>query len=156
VSEAWHDVAGRALVEAVEADRRDVVLLVGDGPRSDVVAAELSRRVATLVRVGDLSDPPPGLSVICAHWSLRRLAPVAQRAFVARAGSLLPRRGLLVIGDVMWSMPPDQIDAPEQFGDAIESAQMTRTLEGWARDAGFLPDVHRFGVGVGMLVGVRA
>jgi hypothetical protein len=30
--------------------------------------------------------------------------------------------------------------------------QTTSTLERWARDAGFLPDTHRFAPGVGVMV----
>ena len=62
---------------------------------------------------------------------------------------------MLVVGDVMWSMPADQVDEPEQFGDEIQWAQTTATLEKWAREAGFLPDLHRFGAGVGVLVAIR-
>lgn len=152
----WAEVAGRVIVEAVAADPRDVLLLIGDGAASDAIAQALAARVGRLVRGDSLGAAPAGLSVVCLHQTLRLRPPEAQRALFAEAARVLPPRGLLVIGDVMWSLPFDQIDAPEQFGDRLAHVQTTATVEGWARKAGFLPDMHRFGAGVGVLIAVRA
>lgn len=148
----WAGVSGRVVVEACSATPEDVVLYCGD----DAVAAELEARVGTLVRRDDLRDPPPGVSIVCLHGWLRRRPPAEQRAALREAGRILPPRGLLVVGDVMWSLPADQIDEPAQFGDAIEDVQTTATIEGWAREAGFLPDLHRFGPGVAVLIALRS
>lgn len=147
----WAGVTARVVVEACAATAEDVVLYAGDSAVADALAA----RVRTLVRRDGLDEPPPGLSIICLHGWLRRRPPAAQRAVIQAAARLLPPRGLLVVGDVMWSFPPDQIDAPEQFGDALEFVQTTATVEGWARAAGFLPDLHRFGSGAAVLIAIR-
>jgi hypothetical protein len=147
----WAGVTARVVVEACSATPEDIVLYIGD----DAVAAELAPRVHTLVRRDALVDPPAGLSIICLHGALRRHPPAAQRALIQTAARLLPPRGLLVVGDVMWSFPPADIDAPEQFGDALEHVQTTATIEAWSRAAGFLPDLHRFGPGVAVLIAIR-
>ena len=56
----------------------------------------------------------------------------------------------------MWSMPADRIDEPEQFGDDITHAPTTATLERLVREAGFLPDLHRFGVGRAVCIALRS
>ncbi len=147
----WAGVTGRVVVEACSATAEDIVLYCGD----DAVAVELSGRVGTLVRHDSLAAPPAGLSIIALHGWLRRRPPAEQRAVIQEAGRLLPPRGLLVIGDVMWSLPAESIDEPEQFGDAIAHVQTTSTIEGWARAAGFVPDLHRFGPGVAVLIALR-
>ena len=48
-----------------------------------------------------------------------------------------------------------QVDEPEQYGEDVARAPTTAVLEGWAREAGLLPDLHRFGVGVGVLVAIK-
>lgn len=147
----WEGVTARVVVEACSATPEDIVLYAGD----DAVAAELLPRVQTLARRDGLVDPPAGLSIICLHGWLRRRPPAEQKAVIQAAARLLPPRGLLVVGDVMWSFPKDDIDAPEQFGDALEHVQTTATIEAWARAAGFLPDLHRFGPGVAVLIAIR-
>lgn len=147
----WRAVTARVVVEACAASPEDVVLVLGD----DVVAGALRAR-CTVVRGDSLADAPPGVSILILHWTLRLLPPSEQRALLSDAAKLLPARGLMVIGDLMWSLPLDQLDAPEQYGDRSSHVQTTATLESWARAAGFLPDLHRFSPGVGVLVGIRA
>lgn len=147
----WSGVIARVTLEACNATEQDIVLYCGPVAGADALAA----RVGSLVRAPDLRTPPPGVSVVCLHQWLRRCTPTAQQAVFHRAAALLPERGLLVVGDVMWSFPADQIDDPEQFGDDLEFVQTTATIERWARDAGFLPDLHRFGAGVGVLLALR-
>lgn len=174
----WSEVAERVVVEACTAHPEDVVLQLGLG--SGAIARALSPNVkhvyvrdpdATRIaaaregapsnvtyEVGDLRSPPrpTGLSVVCMHDSLRLLPGPQQRALIVRLGELVPPRGLLVIGDVMWSLPKDMIDEPEQYGERLEHVQTTKVLEGWVREAGFLPDLHRFGPAVGVLIALRA
>lgn len=148
----WQEAMGRVVVEAAEPHPDDVVLVLGDAR----VADALTGRVREVHRGRDLAAIPPGLSIVCMQGWLRRRAPAAQRAAIRDLGRILPSRGLVIIGDAMWSFPPDQIDAPEQYGDALEHVQTVATLEGWLRESGFLPDVHRFAPGAGVIVGVRA
>ena len=147
----WAAVTGRVVVEACSAAPEDVVLYCGDAHAAEAIAG----RVGALVRRDGLSAPPPGLSIVVLHGWLRRRPPAEQRAVLAEAGRILPPRGLLVVGDVMWSLPPEMVDEPEQFGDAIEHAQTTATIERWAREAGFLPDLHRFGAGAAVLIAIK-
>jgi hypothetical protein len=149
---SWAEVTGRVVVEACGVTADDVVLYLGD----DAVAAALAAGPGVVIRRDDLDDPPTGVTIVCLHGWLRRRPPDAQRAAFRAVGRLLATRGLLVVGDVMWSLPPDQIDAPEQFGDALEHAPTTASVEAWAREAGFLPDTHRFGLGAAVLVALRA
>lgn len=173
----WSAVAARVVVEACVADPRDVVLVLGasDGevvrglaPRVNRVVvvdpdrAALDRLRPGLpanveLRVGSLLDPPAleGLTVVAMHWTFRKLPPRDQQALVERLGRLVPGRGLLVIGDVLWSMPPEVVDEPEQYGDALAHAPTTRQIEAWVRKAGFLPDIHRFGPAVAVVIGLR-
>ena len=141
----------RVVVEATCADARDVVLVLGDPALAGALAGRVGR-----VESGDALRSMAGLSVVVAHDWLRRRPPAAQRAFFLEAARVLPKRGLLVVGDVMWSLEPAQVDEPEQFGDAVGQAPTARSVEQWARDAGFLPDLHRFGVGRAVLVALRS
>lgn len=152
----WEEATGRVVVEAAEPHPNDVVLVLGDARVADALAG----RVKEVHRgrgpgLEDLAAIPPGLSIVCMQGWLRRRAPAAQRAAIRDLGRILPSRGLVIIGDAMWSFPPDQIDTPEQYGDALDHVQTTATLEGWLRESGFIPDVHRFAPGAGVIVGVR-
>lgn len=173
----WIEAAARVVVEACNAHPDDVALDLGCGEGR--IAYALAPRVKLVVgvdrdasairraqagappnvrfEVGDMRSPPrvEGLSVVCVHDALRFLPPDEQRSFLRRMAGLLPPRGLLVIGDVMWSMPRAQIDAPEQYGEGLDHVQNTRTLENWTREAGFLPDLHRFGPAIGVLIALR-
>lgn len=169
----WSAVALRVVVEACTAHPQDVVLLLGaqDGALARALAPRV-RRVVVVdpdppplpdlpenveVRRGDLRDPPKveGLSVVAMHWTFRRLRPEEQAALIRKLGALLPGRGLFVLGDILWSLPPEMIDEPEQYGDHLEHAPTARQVEGWLRQAGFLPDVHRFGTAVTVILALR-
>jgi hypothetical protein len=148
----WRALAARVIVEACAAHPEDTVFLIGDPS----VAEALAVRAGRVVRGERLADAPEGTSIVVLHWTFRRFSKVAQEALLVEAANLLPPRGLLVIGDLMWSFPLDQIDAPEQFGDAYADAPTCAALEAAVRRAGFLPDLHRFSPGVGVMVAVRA
>ena len=174
----WSEVTGRVVVEACSAHPKDVVVFLGcRSPEllrrlagqvkaivaidPDPAAVERARALVPTnveVRVGDVREPPkpPGLSVVCIHDALRRLSPADQRALFKRVGASMGQGGLFIVGDLMWSMRPDMIDEPEQYGDAIEHVQETKVLEKWSREAGFLPDLHRFGPAVGVLIALKA
>ena len=104
----WVSATGRVLVEACAPSPEDVVLFLGGGE----AAAELASRVGTLIRAEALAAAPAGLSIVCMHHWLRYRPPEAQRAAIVEAGRLLPPRGLLVVGDVMWSMSARDIRPP--------------------------------------------
>ncbi|GDX80001.1 hypothetical protein LBMAG42_18120 [Deltaproteobacteria bacterium] len=168
----WSEVTRRVVVEAAAPHPNDVVVCFGaDLGVAVALAARVERvtvRTVSRDRPGDApanlsfsEGPvapfalPNGTSVVVLHDALRRLDPAAQRELIRDIGRQLPPRALLVIGDVMWSMPPDRIDAPEQFGDQMEHAPTVAALERLVREAGFLPDVHRFGVGRAVCIALR-
>jgi hypothetical protein len=168
---AWSDVTRRVVVEAAAPHPHDVVFQLGG---DWLLAGSLAARVARVVvrapgtspslppnvthEVGEVapSPVPEGTSVVVVHDTLRRLPPDAQDALLRHLGRALPRRALLVIGDVMWSVPPEQVDEPEQFGDDLRHAPTTSAVERMVRAAGFLPDIHRFGVGRAVCIALRS
>lgn len=169
----WKEATARVVLAGCEPHPEDVALVLGWG------GGEVARALAATIRevvvldpgppapdlppnlrwvVGPLTVPPvvKDLSVVAAHWTYRHLDPAAQKAVVAQVARLLPERGLLVIGDVMWSLPFDMIDEPEQYGDGIRHAPTTAAIEQLVRSEGFLPDLHRFGPGVAVLIALKA
>jgi hypothetical protein len=166
----WSAVTRRVVAEAAAAHPHDVVLDIGAG------RGELSRALAPSVRrvVAYDSDPQcsslgnievvrgpivrpdcAGVSVVVMNDTLSRLSPEEQTALLIHLGEQLADRALLVIGDVMWSLPKDTIDEPEQFGEHVQNARTTGAVEADLRKAGFLPDVHRFGVGRAVIISLR-
>ncbi len=168
----WSAVTQRVVVDAAATHPDDVVLDYRAGPGGltlalsprvrQVIAFDdvdrLARPLPTnvTVRTGDLVKPPvDGVSVVVMNDALRRLSPGDQGVLLAHLGNNLPPRALLVIGDVMWSFPVEDIDEPGQFGDEVQWAPATAALESRLRAAGFLPDTHRFGVGRGVVIALR-
>jgi len=169
----WRASAGRVVIEACSPHPEDVVLLLGWGDGE--VARALAERVRRVV-VRDPGDAPPdlpagvswslgdvrtcefveGLSVVAMHWELRRLPPADQAALVRRVARILPDRGLFVVGDVLWSFDPESVDEPEQYGDALQWAPRASEFEKLVRAAGFLPDLHRFGPAVAVLIALKS
>ena len=166
----WAESAGRVVLEACTPHPQDVAIVLGWSP----VVDELAPHVAEVIVVDPTSnaplpakarwlrapiDQPPDLgraSMVLAHWTWRTLPPGRQRALARTLGQGLRERALLVIGDIVWSFPPDSIDEPEQFGDGLEHAPTADALTAMVRDAGFLPDLHRFGPAVGVMIALRA
>ena len=166
----WSDVTRRVVIEAAAPHPEDVVLVIGGdwgvvsglAPRVRRVVVSTGEERPVLrenVEVVAPSSPihvPTGTSVVVLHDSLRRMPKPAQAALLDALGAALPRRALLVLGDVFWSVPFSAVDEPEQYGDDIASAPTVAELERWLRSAGFLPDVHRFGVGRAVCVALRS
>lgn len=176
----WSDVTRRVVMEAIEAHPQDVVLELGCGsgtilhtlaPRihqgigidpNATHIQEARQNAPTNIRFiqGDLRQPaqwwPTGVSIALMHDSLRTLKIQEQASLLMELGRRLPERGLLVIGDVIWSLPIAIIDEPEQFGDHIQNAPTALQLENMIRAAGFLPDLHRFGIGRGVMIALKA
>jgi len=165
----WSDVAGRVVLEACNADARDHAVVLGFSPIVESLAARVARVTVVdpaLPRALPANaswhrapmDAPPDLSsasMVLAHWTWRTLPPARQQALATLLGQRLPERALLVIGDVMWSLPADTVDEPEQYADQLEHAPTTAKLTAQLREAGFLPDLHRFGPAVGVVIGLR-
>jgi ubiquinone/menaquinone biosynthesis C-methylase UbiE len=175
----WSEVTSRVVLEAVDAHPEDRVLELGCG------AGELARALASRVlevvavdsdaaRLAKAREGAPAnvrfvqdnllnlakfwplkTSVVLLHDVLRLLEPSEQRALFMQLGRLLPERGLVVVGDIVWSMPYDLIDEPEQYGENQHWAPTAAALESMARSAGFLPDLHRFGVGRAVLIALK-
>lgn len=173
----WSEVTARVVIEAAAAHPQDVVLDLGGGEGTIALAlaphvrevvvvdrdadalARLRAKAPANIRLlqGDMRQPPkvPGVSVVILHDALRYLTPAEQAALFQTLGRMLPPRALLVVGDVMWSMPLAMVDEPAQFGPDITHAPTTQQIEKWSRDAGFLPDLHRFGVGRAVLIALK-
>lgn len=165
----WREVSGRVVLEASVPDPKDHVVCLGWTPILDVLAPSVGS--ITVVDPDSVATLPPGAryhraaidqpveleraSLVIAHWTWRRLPKARQEALALRLGRELRERALLVIGDVVWSVPPDSVDAPEQFGDALDFAPTADGLTGMLRVAGFLPDLHRFGPAVGVMIALR-
>lgn len=170
MSTDWKEVAGRVALEACNPDARDHAVMLGYSP----IVHELAPRVARVTVVDPGApvplpsnatwhraavDQPPALgavSLVVAHWSWRLLPPRQQEALAARLGRELPERALLVIGDIVWSLPADSIDEPEQFGADLQHAPTAEQLTAMVRRAGFLPDLHRFGPAVAVMIALRS
>ncbi|MSQ03756.1 MAG: hypothetical protein EXR71_18030 [Myxococcales bacterium] len=167
----WSVVTRRVVIAAAAPHPEDVVLLLGDDWEVALsLAARVSRVLVRPTRPGPavpsnvvvqlgldwLAAPPSGTSVVVMHDSLRSLAPAVQRRLVNALGVALSPRALLVVGDVMWSMPADVVDAPEQYGESIQNAPTVAGFERLLRESGFLPDIHRFGVGRAVCVALKA
>ena len=175
----WSDVTRRVVIEAVEAHPLDRVLDLGCGdgqvlralaPRIragvgvDRDAQVLARaRLAAPANLGfveaDFRDLrpiwPAGTSVVILHDALRQVNPAEQQRVLGEIGALLPERGLLVVGDVVWSLPPQMIDEPESYGENLEYVPTAAGLEAMVRAAGFLPDLHRFSPGRAVLIALK-
>lgn len=167
----WSAVTRRVVVEAAAPHPEDRVFVLGD----DWALVEAILPRVARVEVRSERPPPPGArdivgsvgpllpvavpsgtSVVVLHDALRRLLPADQRRLLVALGRQLPARALLVVGDVMWSMPALQVDEPGQFGDAVADAPAVADVERWLREAGFLPDTHRFGVGRAVCIALKA
>lgn len=140
----WTAATARVVVEACAAHPDDVVLAAGPG--LDALAGKVRRVVRT---------PEPGLSIVALNDVLGTLPEGEQRALLARYASALPKRGLLVIGDVLYSLPRESIDEPEQYGDAPHAPALS-ALEKHLRELGFLPDTHRFGPARAVIIALKA
>jgi len=68
---------------------------------------------------GDVRDlpPTPGIDTVIACSVLRYLDPGERAALYAELHQRLRPGGLLVIGDLLWSMPPDMIDGVDGWLD---------------------------------------
>lgn len=167
----WSDVTRRVVVEAAAPHPEDRVFVIGD----DWALVEAITPRVGRVEVRSVREAPPGLggvvgsmgpllpitvpagtSVVVMHDALRTLVPADQRRLLVALGRQLPPRALLVVGDVMWSMPPEMVDEPGQFGEGVADAPTVADVERWLREAGFLPDTHRFGVGRAVCIALRA
>ena len=61
----------------------------------------------------------PEISVVVMHDTLRLLPAERQRRLLAEVGRRMAARGLLVVGDVMWSMPVEVLEAMVR-GDSLD------------------------------------
>ncbi len=166
----WSAITRRVVIAAAAPHPQDLVLVLGDDwevasslavrvaqvvVRSTVAPPALPANVVVELGVDWLDAPPPGTSVVVMHDSFGSLSTDGQHRLVKSLGAALSPRALLVVGGVMWSMPVAVVDAPEQYGGSIQNAPTVRAFESLVREAGFLPDTHRFGVGRAVCVAIR-
>jgi SAM-dependent methyltransferase len=164
----WQRTASQVALDRVETDARDVLLDLGCGDGAllaalgphlreglgvDCAPAALALARAALagsphlrVAAGDLRDPPelPGLSTVLMAHSLRYLDAPERAELFALLHARLPVDGLLVVADLIWSVPPQQVDGADDWLDA-ELAHVLHhdALDAALRRAGFLTRSER-------------
>jgi cyclopropane fatty-acyl-phospholipid synthase-like methyltransferase len=174
----WRRACGRVVVTAANPSPEDVVLDLGCGTADlSVDLARRSRRVIGLdlspamlgiarariqnaglgnieLQEHDFRHLPelPEISLVVSNYAIHHLSLDEKRSLFRQIGDLLPERGVFVMGDVMWSLPIDQIDEPEQFynpevDDPSRVEEMVVSLE----ECGFRCEVLRLSPGVGVI-----
>jgi ubiquinone/menaquinone biosynthesis C-methylase UbiE len=174
----WRRAAGRVVAAAAHPSTEDVVLDLGCGTAD--LSVELARHSKRLIGL-DLSPAMlavaqervdqsglnnidllrhdfrtlPALSeisLVVSNYAIHHLSLAEKSALFSQVANLLPEKGVFVMGDVMWSLPIDQIDEPEQFynpevDDPSSVEDMVTALE----DCGFRCEVLRLSPGVGVI-----
>ncbi len=175
----WYEVIHHTVLDRAELEDKDVLLDLGCGTGrmlSDVapfirrgVGLDCSPLRLALARgrsdapnlsfqLGDLRDPPviPGLSTVMMARSLSLLDAAERRALWGRLHAALPPDGLLVIGDLLWSLPPDRLDGVEGWLDREHRfAPSVDDVTGELDRAGFLHFAERLHPAVAVIRAVR-
>ncbi len=95
---------------------------------------------------GDIRSlpPTPGIDTAVMCNTLRYLDADERRALYKTIYDRLPLAGLLVIGDLLWSMPPDMVEGAEDWQDAAWSyTLMASEVERELQKIGFDTFVRR-------------
>lgn len=158
----WLRTASQVALDRTETDGSDVVMDLGCGEGALLsamgahvragVGVDLSPAALALARLhlrdqphlrveaGDVRDPPlvDGLTTVLAAHVLRYLDPAERGALFRLLHARLPPDGLLVVADLIWSMPPDQVDGVDGWLDpAHEYVLLHDTLRDDLQQAGF-------------------
>jgi SAM-dependent methyltransferase len=140
LADRWRKVLTQSVLDRAEVDRSDVVLDLGCGTGlitrvlaphvKRVVAVDCSPGALAIAREeaaglknihwlrGDLRDPPgvPDLTTVIYCNAMRYLAPAERKLSLRRVWDMLPEDGLIVIGDLIWTMAPEIVDGAEEMG----------------------------------------
>ena len=173
----WADLVRSRAIERAEVDHGDVVLDLGSGDgrvlealqphiaRGVGVEGDPARRAAAQARCpavafvdGDLCTPPllEGLSTVLSIFSLRLLPPTAREALARTLAARLPAGGLWVIGDILFSVNPEQIDEIDGWFDPVhDHVVMVDPLEEMLKGCGFTVWTERLHPALAVVVARR-
>ncbi len=136
----WRKTTLQSVLDRSEVGPEDVVLELGCGTGlisrhlaphvSRVVAVDCSPKALERARAeaagqgnihwlrGDMRDPPgvPDITTAIFCDSLRYLSPPERKATLRKVWSMLPEDGLLIIGDLIWTIAPEQVEDADALG----------------------------------------
>jgi len=174
----WRRAAGRVVVAAAHPSAEDVVLDLGCGTAE--LSVELARSSKRLIGL-DLSPamlavahervsqsglnnielkeqdfrnlPALGdVSLVVSNYAIHHLSLAEKRSLFSQIADLLPERGVFVMGDIMWSLPIEQVDEPEQFyNPEVDDPSSVEELVTALEACGFRCEVLRLSPGVGVI-----
>ena len=174
----WRRASGRVVVQAADPTPEDVVLDLGCGTADltvhlarrakhvvglDLSPAMLKRAQERLkaeninnmeLREHDFRNLPPlkDISLVVSNYAIHHLTMDEKRTLFSQVADLLPEKGVFVMGDVMWSLPLDQIDEPEQFYNPdIDLPSPVDEMVEALESCGFLCEALRLSPGVGVI-----
>ena len=164
----WHKAVHYQILDRAELDNSDVLLDLGCGTGwlahqvaphvKKVVAVDCSANSIALARsrtpartnldwhVGDLRNPPgvEGLTTVTLCHAVRYLDREERCSLFRKLHSRLSRDGLLVIGDILWSLDPSEIEGAEDWLDEdIASTIPVSEIDEDLKKAGFWPWIDR-------------
>ncbi len=172
---AWADSLRSRALDRAEVQHDDGVLDLGCGDGRALEAlgphiqrglgVEASARRAAEARsrgvevcLGDLRQPPPlpGLRTVLMLFSLRLLDEADRRALFALLFARLPVDGQLLIADLLFSLPPEDIDGIEGWLDPdLDHALRVDGVEAELRAAGFTTWAERVHPALALIVARR-
>ena len=174
----WRRASGRVVVTAADPTPEDVILDLGCGTADLTVhLARRSKRVIGLdlspamlkraherlkaesienveLREHDFRTLPPlkGISLVVSNYAIHHLTMAEKKALFSQVADILPDKGVFVMGDVMWSLPLDQIDEPEQFYNPdIDLPSPVDDMVEALESVGFRCEALRLSPGVGVI-----
>ena len=106
------------------------------------------------LREHDFRNLPPlkDISLVVSNYAIHHLTMDEKRTLFSQVADLLPEKGVFVMGDVMWSLPLDQIDEPEQFYNPdIDLPSPVDEMVEALESCGFLCEALRLSPGVGVI-----
>jgi ubiquinone/menaquinone biosynthesis C-methylase UbiE len=175
----------RRVLELLQAQPDDVILDVGCGPGTQLIAlsrvvrygygldpavqmiekAELSARDCSNVRflVGSTEALPPelhgaGINKIISNYALHHLPNSAKGQSIRNLASLLPKNGTMILGDLMFSDNPanhKELFELVGYGPGCDTPAKLPWLEAMFVEAGLTPFTHILNPLVAVIVGEK-
>jgi len=147
----WRKTMIQSVLDRAEVDKTDVVLELGCG--TGIISRHLAPHIKRAVAVdcspgalalareraahaknihwlrGDLRDPPgvPDVTTIILCGALRFLSVPERKATLHKIWGMLPEDGLLIIGDLIWTIAPEDVENAEEM--ALEEFAYTLHAE---------------------------
>ena len=164
----WHKTSCYQILDRSELDHSDILLDLGCGSGwlahqvaphvKQVTAVDCSANSIALARartparpnvdwhVGDLRNPPhaEGLTTVTMCHSVRYLDRDERKSLFRKLHTRLSKDGLLVIGDILWSLDPSVIEGAEDWLDEdVSWPVLVSDIDQELKDAGFWPWIDR-------------